>query len=139
MFRSAARLAALMLVVSSVTLAAQATRDGNRQSGSDTNVDSAIRELLKNPPYFVDEQHPGPTMFPQGLGRLSAPLTCRASQAFSRWVTPGAYYFQKAEYLLGLGSDTRGCEIFGLEETFEKSTQTREILKAALTTLSRKR
>ena len=124
------RLAALMLVVSSVTLAAQATNDGNRQSVSDAKVDSAIRELLKSPPYFVDEQHPGPTMFPQGLGRLSAPLTCRASQAFSHWVTPGAYHFQKAEYLLGLGSDSRGCEIFGLEETFEKSTQIQRLERA---------
>jgi ankyrin repeat protein len=77
--------------------------------------DQEIKDKLAAPPLFLDEQHPGPTMVPNDLPNGIFPFDCRATEAYLHRVRPGEYHFQRAQRLLGQGTDVIGCEAFGLE------------------------
>jgi len=79
------------------------------------STEEAIKKMLAGPPHFLSEAHPGPTFVPTGMPPGLNWLSCRATQGWVHRNHPGAYHFQRAQYLLGLGGDNHGCEIFGLD------------------------
>jgi ankyrin repeat protein len=80
-----------------------------------TPVDRAIERKLADAPISLDKEHPGPKMFPDDLPAGTSPFDCRSVQAYEHALRPGAYHFQRAQRLLGLGIDVIGCEAFGLD------------------------
>ena len=102
----------ILIICATLVLAAPISIIGQSQNHQQ---DQAIKNKLAAPPLFLDEQHPGPTMFPKDLPNGIFPFDCRATEAYLHRVRPGEYHFQRAQRLLGQGIDVIGCEAFGLE------------------------
>ncbi len=97
-----------MLLISSLGLA------GTMAAPAPTE-DREIREHLASPSISLDEEHPGPKMVPEGLPAGVFPLDCPAARAFLHRVRPGQYHFERAQRLVGGGTDMHGCEVLGLD------------------------
>ena len=102
----------ILVICVALVLAAPVSLPGQSQN---PQQDQAIEDNLAAPPLFLDETHPGPTMFPKDLPNSIFPFDCRAFEAYLHRVRPGEYHFQRAQRLLGQGIDVIGCEAFGLE------------------------
>jgi uncharacterized protein len=101
--------------------------------------DQAIKGKLAAPPLFLDEEHPGPKMFPENAPKHILPFDCRASQAYLHRTSPGTYHFQRAQYLVGQGPDFHTCDVFGLDrftETENDVARARQGIKEAKAALT---